>query len=362
MTVSATSVSSNPSAETSSAEVTSSGYDAFNDVGVEEFFKLMTTELQNQDPLDPMDNAEMLSQISQIRDIISNDTLTETLESMGTTFESVILGQNMATASGMIGQTVEATDNDGVTFTGEVVQVTITEGVPTLKCNETVAEHTDENGNTVAEATIEHLVSLENITSIVPAGTKTLTSAEISEQMSRASALIGKNIVAEEGEIIAVVTDNDGNVTETREAIDSSVVGTVEKTMIDEGEVKVMMLIPAGEPTDDNQDPQDQHVLVTLSDVKQVLPETEKVDPSKLTEELAVASSMVGRNVIGNVTGTDGETGQLGGLVQYAYIEDGQTILAVQLPDSDGEELYALALNEVTNVYGYGTATSSDDT
>ncbi|MGD9128173.1 MAG: flagellar hook capping FlgD N-terminal domain-containing protein, partial [Planctomycetia bacterium] len=356
---------SNPNAETSSAEVTSSGYDAFNDVGVEEFFKLMTTELQNQDPLDPMDNAEMLSQISQIRDIVASDNLTNTLSTITSTFESVMLGQNMATASGMIGQTIEATDNDDITFTGEVAQVTITDGIPTLKCNEVVPEQTDENGDVIPEHTVEHLVSLENITSIVPAGTKPLTSAEISEQMSKASALIGKNIVAEEGEIIAVVTDEDGNVTETREAIDSSVVGTVEKTMIDDGEVKVMMRIPAGEPTDDNQDPQDQHILVSLTDVKQVLPETEKVDPSKLTEELAVASSMVGRNVIGNVTGTDGEAGQLGGLVQYAYIEDGQTMLAVQPPNSEDNEnpsLYALALSEVTNVYGYDTGTSNDDT
>ena len=39
------------------------------DVDIYDFLTLMITELQNQDPLNPMDNAQMLEQIGQIRQI-----------------------------------------------------------------------------------------------------------------------------------------------------------------------------------------------------------------------------------------------------------------------------------------------------
>ena len=50
------------------------------DLDLNEFLQLMITELQNQDPLDPMDNSEILQQITQIREISATDSLQETLE------------------------------------------------------------------------------------------------------------------------------------------------------------------------------------------------------------------------------------------------------------------------------------------
>ncbi len=79
-----------------------SGLDSVN---IDQFLTLLITELQNQDPLDPMDNAQLLSQISQIREIGSNDQLTRTLK-------TVRLGQNMATASSLIGKEIRALSDD----------------------------------------------------------------------------------------------------------------------------------------------------------------------------------------------------------------------------------------------------------
>ena len=81
------------------------GHDAFQEVDMDDFLRMMIAELQHQDPLNPMDNAQILQQISQIREIESNDKLT-------TTLEGILLGQNVATAAGMIGEWV-ATDLDG---------------------------------------------------------------------------------------------------------------------------------------------------------------------------------------------------------------------------------------------------------
>lgn len=105
---------------------TTTGRDAFREVNLDDFLKLMITELQNQDPLDPMGNSEILQQISQIREIESNQRLVNTLE-------AVFLGQNMTTASGMIGKWImKLSEGDAVELVGQVERVSIEEGVPKL--------------------------------------------------------------------------------------------------------------------------------------------------------------------------------------------------------------------------------------
>ena len=101
--------------------------DAMQDVGMDEFLKMMIAELQNQDPLEPMDNVQILEQIGQIREITSNDRLTSTLE-------AAFLGQNLATANSLMGQWLVAMseDNGEVLAAGQVTQVSIENGIPKL--------------------------------------------------------------------------------------------------------------------------------------------------------------------------------------------------------------------------------------
>ena len=83
-----------------------SGRDAFSDLNLDEFLGLLITELQTQDPLDPMDNNEILQQVSQMREIESNMRLTDTLQ-------TVLLGQNMSTASSLINRVIVGLTSDG---------------------------------------------------------------------------------------------------------------------------------------------------------------------------------------------------------------------------------------------------------
>lgn len=92
---------------------------------VEHFITLMITELQNQDPLNPLDNAQMLQQISQIREIGATDDLTKTLE-------SVVMGQSISSASSLLGKEIRAITDTGSPVFGKVDKVTITDGVPRL--------------------------------------------------------------------------------------------------------------------------------------------------------------------------------------------------------------------------------------
>jgi flagellar basal-body rod modification protein FlgD len=95
--------------------------DRLREVDLNVFLKLLIAELQSQDPMSPMDNHEILQQISQIREIESNSRLTETLQ-------AVTLGQTMTTASNLIGRTVEGLSNDGVRVSGKVDRVSVTDG------------------------------------------------------------------------------------------------------------------------------------------------------------------------------------------------------------------------------------------
>lgn len=48
----------------------------------EDFFKILTTELQNQDPLQPSKTSDMINNVSQIRSIELNSQLSKTLEDL----------------------------------------------------------------------------------------------------------------------------------------------------------------------------------------------------------------------------------------------------------------------------------------
>lgn len=97
-----------------------------NDLDIDVFLKLLINEMQNQDPLNPMDNTQMLNQINQIREIASTDKLTSTLD-------SVLLGQNITSSTNLIGKDVKAISDDNQKVSGTVTRVTIEDGKPKLQ-------------------------------------------------------------------------------------------------------------------------------------------------------------------------------------------------------------------------------------
>ncbi len=99
--------------------------DAINDIDLGTFLQLLITEMQNQDPLNPLDNKDMLAQISQLREVGATDKLTSTLN-------SVLLGQSIASATNLIGAEVDAVSDDNQKITGIVKQVAIENGEPRL--------------------------------------------------------------------------------------------------------------------------------------------------------------------------------------------------------------------------------------
>lgn len=66
------------------------------------FLKLLVAQMQNQDPLSPMDNAQVTSQMAQIQTVNGIEKLDRTVASLGTQFSSLQALQ----AAGLVGRDV----------------------------------------------------------------------------------------------------------------------------------------------------------------------------------------------------------------------------------------------------------------
>ncbi len=66
------------------------------------FLKLLVTQMQNQDPLNPMDNAQVTSQMAQINTVTGIDKLNTTMTSMGTNMAQM----QMLQGAGLVGRSV----------------------------------------------------------------------------------------------------------------------------------------------------------------------------------------------------------------------------------------------------------------
>lgn len=77
------------------------------DAQQDRFLKLLVAQLNNQDPMNPMDNAQMTSQMAQINTVSGIQQLNETMKSMASQFTSMQVMQG----AGMIGHGVMLESN-----------------------------------------------------------------------------------------------------------------------------------------------------------------------------------------------------------------------------------------------------------
>ena len=90
---------------------------SYADLGSEDYFKLLVSQLSNQDPFEPTSSSELLQQISSIRDIEASTSLSSALEKLTSQ-------QHYAAGSAMLGQYVSGpVGNDGTQISGVVVGV-----------------------------------------------------------------------------------------------------------------------------------------------------------------------------------------------------------------------------------------------
>ena len=115
----------NSTSNNSTDETKQQGFAGLNS---DTFLKLLMVQLQNQDPLNPTSNEDLLNQLSAMRSLQANIEITDTLN-------SITSNQQLATAAGFLGKTVLASDEDGEDVTGVVTSAYTREGVSYLGIN-----------------------------------------------------------------------------------------------------------------------------------------------------------------------------------------------------------------------------------
>jgi len=110
-----------------------------------DYMKLLITQLQNQNPLEPMDNNEMASQLAQFSQL-------QQLESMNSNFAKVLAGTERNYANSLIGKEISFASED------ETGSQDITSGIVEEVINNVDGE--------IMLVTADHAVALEGVISV----------------------------------------------------------------------------------------------------------------------------------------------------------------------------------------------------
>ena len=110
-----------------------------------DYMKLLVTQLQNQNPLEPMDNNEMASQLAQFSQL-------QQLESMNSNFAKILAGTERNYANSLIGKEISFASED------ETGSRDITSGIVEEVINNVDGE--------IMLVTANHAVTLEGVISV----------------------------------------------------------------------------------------------------------------------------------------------------------------------------------------------------
>ncbi len=109
----------NASAITSNATTPPNAIKSKNfELKAEDFIKMMITQLQHQDPMEPAKNEELLAQMSQIGQLQSSTMMQESLKGL-------VMQNQIGSAGNLIGKTVQGLDDKNEPINGIVNSVRV---------------------------------------------------------------------------------------------------------------------------------------------------------------------------------------------------------------------------------------------
>lgn len=116
MNVTSATDSTSTSSSTSSTTTTAS-----NSVDYNTFLQLLVAEMKNQDPTNPMDTSQYMSQFAQMSSV-------EQAIQTNAKLDTLLSSSSLAQAESLIGRTASFTGTDGVDTTGKITSVRIITG------------------------------------------------------------------------------------------------------------------------------------------------------------------------------------------------------------------------------------------
>jgi flagellar basal-body rod modification protein FlgD len=104
--------------------ISSTAANQTGNLGLQDFLKILLTQLTYQDPMKPMDNKDFMAQIAQF-------TTLEQTQQLNEKTSTLITNQAALQSVGLIGRTVDFTSN-GSALTGTVTALSLSGSAPLL--------------------------------------------------------------------------------------------------------------------------------------------------------------------------------------------------------------------------------------
>jgi len=127
------------------SQTSTSGTSSLNSLlGETAFLQLLTTQLQNQDPLNPMDDTQSVAELAQFSAVQATTSLNASFSSFESNF-------SVMQSAGLLGKTVSAQSTDASgnvsTVTGTVKTISVINGTPEFTLADSSGKLlTDSNG------------------------------------------------------------------------------------------------------------------------------------------------------------------------------------------------------------------------
>ncbi|VIO66110.1 Basal-body rod modification protein FlgD [Bradyrhizobium ivorense] len=104
--------------KTSTESSASSSTKSTSTVDYNTFLQLLIAEMKNQDPTNPMDTSQYMSQFAQLSSV-------EQAMQTNSKLDALLSSSALSQADGLIGRTVSFTDTTGASVTGKIASVSI---------------------------------------------------------------------------------------------------------------------------------------------------------------------------------------------------------------------------------------------
>jgi flagellar basal-body rod modification protein FlgD len=116
-----------------------------SNIGIQDFLKILSAQMNNQDPLKPVDNQEFVAQIAQFATL-------EQSRQLNSKIDNLLSIQASTQSFGLLGRTLDVLSGGGM-LTGRVSALSLASGQPQFTL--TLA-----NGDTVKDVSLSEIVNI----------------------------------------------------------------------------------------------------------------------------------------------------------------------------------------------------------